>query len=87
MLNKVILSIIGVTVELVKQLSLWFPSAALMDALGIMYPQYWQEEDHAKKKFKKHLPIIKQHYNYSTSFSTAGELVFSIHLVELFLFF
>jgi hypothetical protein len=84
MLNKVTLSIVEAATELVKQLSLRFPSAALMDALGLIYPQYWQEED-AEKKFEKHLPVIKQHYNFSTSFSTTGELVFSIHLAELFL--
>jgi hypothetical protein len=46
---------------LVHELSMRFPAAGLMDALGIIYPQYWGKED-CDSKFEKHLKIIKGHY-------------------------
>jgi hypothetical protein len=46
-----------------------------MDALGIIYPQYWQEDD-AATNFDKHIAIIKLHYGHNTPFSTAGEFYF-----------
>jgi hypothetical protein len=45
----------------VHELSMGFPAAGLMDALGIIYPQYWGKED-CDSKFEKHLKIIKGHY-------------------------
>jgi hypothetical protein len=33
-----------------------------MDALGVVYPQYWKDSEQADKSFRKHLDIIKDHY-------------------------
>jgi hypothetical protein len=33
-----------------------------MDALGVMYPQYWRDSQATEKSFRKHLDIIKAHY-------------------------
>jgi hypothetical protein len=33
-----------------------------MDALGVVYPQYWHDSQAAEKSFRKHLDIIKAHY-------------------------
>jgi hypothetical protein len=41
-----------------------------MDALGIIYPQYWTEAE-ADSNFEAHLKIIKAHYGHSKPFSTA----------------
>jgi hypothetical protein len=61
--------------ELISQLASRFPAADLMDALGIIYPQYWFE-DGADSNFEKHLRVIKMHYAQSLAFSTAGMYFF-----------
>jgi hypothetical protein len=61
----------AVAQELITQLSNRFPTADLMDALGIIYPQYWLEED-ANSNFEKHLKILKAHYGTNRPFSTIG---------------
>jgi hypothetical protein len=33
-----------------------------MDALGVVYPQYWRDSQAAEKTFHKHLDVIKSHY-------------------------
>jgi hypothetical protein len=39
-----------------------------MDALGIIYPQYWLE-DNCEANFEKHLQITKEHYGQVRPFS------------------
>jgi hypothetical protein len=56
--------------KLIQEMSLWFPVAHLMDALGIIYPQYWLEEG-CDSKFEKHLRFVKAEYGHSVPFSTA----------------
>jgi hypothetical protein len=58
------------TAKLVEQLSVHFPAAHLMDALGFVYPQYWTDKE-CDENFDKHLKIIKAHYGHSMPFSTA----------------
>lgn len=49
-----------------------FPAYGLMDALGIVYPQYWKNGDlHAL--FRKHLDIIKAHFCESRSVGTGDD--------------
>jgi hypothetical protein len=43
----------------------------LMDALGVIYPQYWLQKD-AETSFPQHLNIIKAQYAHVTPFSTVG---------------
>jgi hypothetical protein len=69
--------------ELITQLSNRFPAANLMDALGVIYPQYWLEED-ANSNFKKHFKILKAHYRTNRPFSTAGIQLNSIMMTSIF---
>jgi hypothetical protein len=39
-----------------------FPSHGLMDALGVIYPQYWRDSETAEPSFHKHLDVIKEFY-------------------------
>jgi hypothetical protein len=48
--------------QLLDELRSRFPSQGLMDALGVVYPQYWKDSEQADKSFRKHLDIIKDHY-------------------------
>jgi hypothetical protein len=57
--------------KLEEQLLVRFPSAHLMDALGVIYPQYWTEKE-CDSNFEKHLRIIKAYYGHSMPFSTAA---------------
>jgi hypothetical protein len=41
-----------------------------MDALGVIYPQYWLE-DNCEANFEKHLQIIKEYYGQVRPFSIA----------------
>jgi hypothetical protein len=33
-----------------------------MDALGVVYPQYWHDSIAVEKSFQKHLDVLKSHY-------------------------
>jgi hypothetical protein len=55
----------------VRELSQRFPTSSLMDAHGIIYPQYWMNVE-ADSNFPKHLKIIKDQYEISKHFSTTG---------------
>lgn len=46
---------------LVTKLEQRFPNHGLMNALGIIYPQYWLQLD-CESTFAIHLSVIKQHY-------------------------
>jgi hypothetical protein len=37
--------------ELIDELKARFPSQGVMDALGIVYPQYWKDSQTAEKSF------------------------------------
>ena len=57
--------------KLVEQLSCWFPSVGLMDALEIIYLQYWLDPN-CDTNFERHIRILKEHYGTSKSFSTVA---------------
>jgi hypothetical protein len=42
-----------------------------MDALGVIYPQYWLD-DNCETNFKKHIRIIKETYSHSKAFSSVA---------------
>ena len=48
-------------IKLMDEMAGRFPDHNLMDALGIVYPQYWLQRDCAAS-FRKHLDIIKDFY-------------------------
>lgn len=41
-----------------------FPQQELLDAFGIIYPQYWQQPG-AEESFRHHLAVIKKFYSHS----------------------
>ncbi|KAG0572340.1 hypothetical protein KC19_VG086600 [Ceratodon purpureus] len=47
--------------KLIYELEARFPSSELVDAFGIVYPQYWLAAD-ADDNFVRHLSVIKDHY-------------------------
>ena len=53
--------------HLINQLMSRFPSSSLMDAFGIVYPQYWRILE-ADENFQWHIAIIKEHYCYPKEF-------------------
>ena len=48
----------GVAKILVAELDSRFPAHHFIEALGLVYPQYWCIED-ARENFEKHMHIIK----------------------------
>jgi hypothetical protein len=54
-------NILGAADSLVKELSSRFPASALMDALGVVYPQYWLQPQ-AEELFEGHFSVLKNHY-------------------------
>jgi hypothetical protein len=48
----------GATETLIQELETRFPTHGVMDAFGIVYPQYWSHADY-ETSFPKHLAIIK----------------------------
>jgi hypothetical protein len=57
--------------KLVAQLTNRFPAAHLMDAFGLIYPQYWNDKE-VDVNFDRHLKILKEHYGSAKPFSTAN---------------
>jgi hypothetical protein len=47
--------------KLVHELGARFPAHSLMDALEMVYPQYWIADD-STENFKKHMEVLKIHY-------------------------
>jgi hypothetical protein len=57
--------------RLVAQLTNQFLAAHLMDAFGLIYPQYWSNKE-ANMNFDRHLKILKEHYGSAKPFSTTN---------------
>jgi hypothetical protein len=47
--------------KLIDESKARFPSVAVMDALGVVYPQYWLQGD-AEVSFRKHLTMLQDFY-------------------------
>ena len=47
--------------HVIKEVRGRFPSHNIMDALGLVYPQYWLNED-SQALFQGHLDLVKKHY-------------------------
>jgi hypothetical protein len=62
------LDCVAAAARLIKELADRFPAAPLMDALGMIYPQYWLDAD-CEANFKRHLVVVKEHYGYTKKFS------------------
>ena len=52
---------VGAAAQLIQELQRRFPDHAVLDALGIIYPQYWLQPD-AELTFSKHLGTLKNWY-------------------------
>jgi hypothetical protein len=50
---------------LIHELDIKFPTHFIMDALGIMYPQYWLQAN-CDMSFGKHLEVLKGVFCYGT---------------------
>jgi hypothetical protein len=63
-LSKVVLllcnvdALVGAVKTLIQELEIGFLAHGVMDALGIVYPQYWLQVDY-ETSFLKHLAMIK----------------------------
>jgi hypothetical protein len=61
----VVLSYVGIMTEVVKSLILeldaQFPEQSMLDAMGIVYMQYWLQAD-AEVTFLRHLEVLKGFY-------------------------
>lgn len=56
----------GTAKKLVQELGSRFPAHQLMEALGVVYLQYWCLED-CRENFKKYMQVIKKHYYHAKS--------------------
>jgi hypothetical protein len=52
--------------QLVHELGSRFPVHQLMEALGMVYPQYWCLED-CRANYENHIQVIKAHYCHPMS--------------------
>ena len=55
---------VGVTQALIDELDLQFPAYHIMDAMEIVFPQYWVQEG-TNRTFSTHLSILKDTFCYS----------------------
>jgi hypothetical protein len=49
---------LGAAKKLVQELGSRFPAHQLMEALGMVYPQYWCVED-CRTNFERHIQVVK----------------------------
>jgi uncharacterized protein YijF (DUF1287 family) len=75
MSSELYICVAAAAAKLGKELGSRFPTAEVMDAFQIVYPQYWNERD-TDANFDHHLKVLKTHYSHGKSFST-GERTFS----------
>jgi len=47
--------------RLIVELDVRFPKQVVLDAMGVIYPQYWLQVD-AKMTFPQHLEVLKGFY-------------------------
>lgn len=60
--------------QVVEEVRSRFPAHGLMDALGMVYPQYWKNGD-PQALFRKHLDVIKAHFGESRSIGTGDDKI------------
>jgi hypothetical protein len=53
--------LIGAIVQLINEWDNYFSHCALLDAMGIVYPQYWLQPQ-CEESFAKHLEVLKAWY-------------------------
>ena len=58
----------GTAQKLIRELEVRFPSASLIDAFGLVYPQYWMGAT-ADEDFERHLDVLKEHYGHTMEFT------------------
>jgi hypothetical protein len=47
--------------QLSEELKCHFPAQGVLDAMGVVFPQYWKDEKAAQISFRKHLNVLKEH--------------------------
>jgi hypothetical protein len=52
----------GVVQQLSQELKVRFPVQGVLDAMEVVYPQYWRDEKAAEISFRKHLKVLKEHF-------------------------
>jgi len=50
------------TEQLIVELKARFPAQTVMDALRVVYPQYWLQQSSPEISFRKHLDVLKSFY-------------------------
>jgi hypothetical protein len=58
--------------KLLDELKARFPSVVVLDALGVVYPQYWKQDD-CDTSFCKHLNVLKEFYREPKWVGKEGE--------------
>jgi len=69
--------LIGVVVQLINEVDNRFSHYALLDAIGIVYPQYWLQLQ-CEENFAKHLEFLKAWYCEPTMLGF-GESSYVVH--------
>jgi hypothetical protein len=60
--------------SLYDELDQRFPSQEILDAIGIIYPQYWRQEG-AEESLAQHLLVFKKIYSYAKLVNEGKPLV------------
>jgi hypothetical protein len=62
----------GATQQLKDELRARFPAHGVLDAMSIVYPQYWRDEKVAKISFRKHLNVCSEGAFWAASVDWRG---------------
>ena len=79
-MNLTMLFVAGAAKKLIQELEVRFPSASLMDAFGLVYPQYSMGTT-ADEDFQRHLDVLKEHYRHTKEFNSARKGKHSVSIV------
>jgi hypothetical protein len=61
--------------KLLDELKARFPTVAVLDALGVVYPEYWEQDD-CDTSFHKYLNVLKEFYREPKWVGKEGEKKF-----------
>ena len=73
--------IVDTVEKVLEELDTRFPIVAMLDALGMVYPQYWLQGD-CEANFQKHLMVIKEFYGKPRSTMHDGCQIVVPHILD-----
>ena len=71
----------GAAFALIKEMDSWFLLQNVMQAMGILYPQYWLQGD-CEESFSKHIRVLMDYYGHGKILGKDNNKVLVLALID-----